>query len=195
MKIVFATQNQNKINEVKNMFPDFMDVLGLADLNCVEELPETTKTLEGNAIQKAQYIHQKYGLNCFSDDTGLEVEALNGEPGVYSARYAGSEKSSEDNMELLLRKLGDSENRNAQFRTVIALIVDNNLTTFEGIVKGKIRNRKSGDGGFGYDPIFVPENNDKTFAEMSTIQKNFYSHRAKALKKMVTFLNSLQRKQ
>jgi len=195
MKIVFATQNQNKISEVQNVLPDFFDILGLADMNCFEELPETSNTLQGNAIQKAQYIYQKYNVNCFSDDTGLEVEALDGEPGVFSARYAGAEKSSENNMNLLLSKLENVDNRAAQFRTVIALILDSELYTFEGIVKGEIRNEKSGNAGFGYDPIFVPENCGMTFAEMSTTQKNNYSHRARAFEKMVAFLNSLQLKQ
>lgn len=189
MKLVFATGNINKAEEVRSMLPQGTELLTLKDLELKEDIPETSPTLEGNAIQKANYIVEHFGLDCFADDTGLEVFTLDNEPGVYSARYAGEQKNSDDNMNLLLEKLKGSSNRSARFRTVIALYLKGEMHTFEGIVNGTIIEEKRGDQGFGYDPIFVPEGCTRTFAQMSMDEKNTVSHRARAFTKMYNFLN------
>ena len=188
MKLVFATNNKNKIKEIKHLLNNSLEILSLEDINCFEDIPETSDTIEGNAIQKAQYVYENYGYNCFADDTGLEIEALNGEPGIYSARYAGEEKNPEMNMNKVLDKLKNVSNRNARFKTVIALIVDGKTTCFEGIVEGEITHTKSGSEGFGYDPIFMPKGYNKTYSEMSLDIKNTMSHRAIATKKLIAFL-------
>jgi XTP/dITP diphosphohydrolase len=190
MKLVFATHNHNKAKEIQSLVPEGITIVTLDDLQCNEDIPETAPTLEGNAIQKAEYIVNQFNLNVFADDTGLEIKALNGEPGVISARYAGEQRDANQNMELVLEKLNGIENRNAQFRTVIALYLDGEMHLFEGIVTGKIRTTKTGEEGFGYDPIFEPENCGKTFAEMDLIEKNRMSHRARALEKMIAFLTA-----
>jgi XTP/dITP diphosphohydrolase len=189
MKIVFATQNQHKIKEIQKIMPDGITIIGLDEIGCKEDIPETQPTIAGNALQKAEYIANNYGVNCFADDTGLEVFALNGEPGVYSARYAGPEKNAQNNMDLLLQKLADKADRSARFVTVIALIIDGKSTIFEGEVQGSIRTSKQGDQGFGYDPIFEPEQCGRTFAEMSLDEKNTRSHRARAVQKMIDYLS------
>ena len=191
MKLVFSTGNLNKANEIKSMLPEDTELLTLKDLDLEDDIPETASTLEGNAKLKAKYVVEHYNLDCFADDTGLEVYCLNNEPGVLSARYAGEQKSSEDNIKLLLSRLIEKNDRKARFRTVIALHLDGNLHTFEGIVEGKIIHEKRGEKGFGYDPIFVPDGYDITFAEMSLNEKNMISHRAKAFAKMIEFLNTL----
>lgn len=191
MKIVFATNNKHKLEEIRDILGNDIEVLSLADIGCHDDIPETSPTLEGNALQKARYIHERYGTDCFADDTGLEVDALGGEPGVLSARYAGGEgHDSEANMAKLLSKLGGNTNRRARFRTVIALITgsDNRETLFEGIVNGEIIGERRGGEGFGYDPIFRPEGYDKTFAELGGDIKNKISHRAKAVKKLAEHL-------
>lgn len=190
MKLIFATQNQNKAKEIQQMLPDSIQVLTLKDLNCLEDIPETASTLEGNASLKSAYVVENFNVNCFADDTGLEIEALNGEPGVLSARYSGIEKDSNANMDLVLNKLDGENNRRARFRTVISLVLDGQEFLFEGIVNGTIRHSKSGTDGFGYDPIFQPDGYDITFAEMSLEEKNKISHRGKAVKKLVDFLSS-----
>ncbi|WP_378175620.1 non-canonical purine NTP diphosphatase [Aquimarina sp. SS2-1] len=189
MKLVFATNNLNKLKEVQVLIPSYIQLLSLADIGCTEDIPETSPTIEGNAIQKAEYIKKKFGYDCFADDTGLEVEALDGAPGVYSARYAGQAKDANANMNKLLDNLKGKENRKAQFKTVIALIINGNLETFTGICKGMITKEKKGDQGFGYDPIFLPEGFKKTFAELPLKEKNTVSHRAKAVKILVEVLN------
>lgn len=188
LKLVFATNNQNKLKEVQAMLTNFK-IVSLAEINCFDEIPETAETLEGNAILKANFITEKYGLNCFADDTGLEVEALNNEPGVYSARYAGEENNAEGNMKKLLLELGNNHNRKAQFRTAVALNINGKQYIFEGICKGAILKEKQGEKGFGYDPIFMPESFNKSFAEMDMNEKGSVSHRGKAIEKLVTFLN------
>lgn len=192
MKIVFATNNKNKLAEIRDMLGDKIEVMSLADINCHEDIPETADTLEENALQKARYVFDKYGMSCFADDTGLEVDALGGEPGVYSARYAGGEgHDSEANMAKLMQKLGDNDNRKARFRTVIALITgsgDDVVKLFEGVAEGDIIREKRGGEGFGYDPIFRPEGYDKTFAELGHEIKNKISHRARAVQKLVEYL-------
>jgi XTP/dITP diphosphohydrolase len=187
--IIFATANKNKLKEAKALLKSDIIIKSLTDIAFNEDIPETENTLEGNALLKAKFIAQKFNCNCFADDTGLEIVALNGEPGVYSARYAGEQKNSEDNMQKVLEKLEGKDNRQAQFRTVIALILDGKEHLFEGVVKGKITKEKRGAEGFGYDPIFIPEGYDKTFAEMTLEEKNKLSHRAIALNKMVDFLS------
>lgn len=189
MQLVFATNNSNKIKEVQKLMPSHIKLLSLKDIGCIEDIPETQNTIDGNAIQKANYVKKKYDYDCFADDTGLEVEALDGEPGVYSARYAGEQRNSVDNMNLLLNNLEDKTNRKAQFKTVIALHLNNELKTFTGICKGKITQEKHGDKGFGYDPIFKAEGYKQTFAEMSLEEKNKIGHRGKAVRQLVTFLN------
>jgi len=191
MKLVFSTGNLNKANEIKSMLPEDTELLTLKDLDLEDDIPETAPTLEGNAKLKAKYVVEHYNIDCFADDTGLEVYCLNNEPGVLSARYAGEQKSNEDNIKLLLSRLIEKNDRRARFRTVIALHLDGNLHTFEGIVEGKIIHEKRGEKGFGYDPIFVPDGYDITFAEMSLNEKNMISHRAKAFAKMIEFLNAL----
>ena len=188
-KLVFATNNAHKLEEIASILGDKIELLSLKDIHCDADIPETADTLEGNAIQKAEYIHQHYGMDCFADDTGLEVEALNGAPGIYSARYAGEGHDSEANMKKLLENMQDKENRKAQFRTAICLIMDGETHLFEGIVKGEIIKEKKGGAGFGYDPIFVPEGYDLTFAELGNDIKNTISHRAKAVEKLCNFLN------
>ncbi|MBQ4821310.1 non-canonical purine NTP diphosphatase [Aquimarina sp. MMG016] len=190
MKLVFATNNLNKLKEVQVLMPSHIQLLSLSDINCTEDIPETSDTIEGNAIQKAQYIKEKYGYECFADDTGLEVEAINGDPGVYSARYAGPEKDADNNMNKLLQELKGQVNRDAQFKTVIALELNNELKTFTGICKGTITQDKQGDGGFGYDPIFLPKGYTKTFAELSLAEKNRIGHRGKAVQQLIKFLNN-----
>lgn len=190
IKLVFATNNKNKIKEIKQLLNNSLELLSLEDVGCLEDIPETADTIEGNAVQKAQYVYEKYGYNCFADDTGLEIDALNGEPGVYSARYAGEQKNAEDNMMKVLTKLEGLENRSAQFKTVIALIVDGKVTCFEGIVKGEITTERSGNEGFGYDPIFKPKGYDVSYAEMNLELKNEISHRAIATKKLIQFLKN-----
>lgn len=191
MKLVFATNNKHKLQEVRDILGDRVEVLSLADINCHDDIPETADTLQGNAIMKAQYIYQKYGVDCFADDTGLEVEALNGAPGVYSARYAGDGHDSEANMNKLLQNLTGENNRRAQFRTVIALIIKGEENTFDGIVKGEITEEKRGDSGFGYDPIFIPEGFSKSFAQMTNDEKNCISHRFRATEKLNDYLKRI----
>lgn len=190
MKLVFATNNKNKILEVQSMLPSTIEIVSLESIGCHEEIPETADTIEENAIMKANYISQNYGYDCFADDTGLEVEALNGAPGVYSARYAGEQRSAEDNMNKLLENLEDKTNRNAQFKTVIALNVKGKQHLFTGIAKGTITKEKSGKQGFGYDPIFQPEGFQETFAQLSIEQKGKISHRGKATQQLITFLKN-----
>ena len=189
MQLVFATNNLNKLKEVQSLIPNNIKLLSLTDIGCVEDVPETRDTIEGNAIQKAAYIKEHYGYDCFADDTGLIVEALNGEPGVYSARYAGEQRSSEDNIQKILKNLKNVSNRNAQFKTVIALQFQGKQHLFTGICKGEITLAKAGDQGFGYDPIFKAEGYDKTFAEISLQEKNQIGHRGKAVQLLVQFLN------
>ena len=205
-KIVFATNNQHKLEEIRSILGEEFEVLSLSDIGCHEDIPETSDTLEGNAMQKAQYVFDKYGYACFADDTGLEVEALGGEPGIYSARYAALDgddsisHDSEANMAKLLRKLEGIENRKARFRTVIALITNaplpfgegmgERLQLFEGIVNGSIIKERRGGEGFGYDPIFQPEGYYKTFAELGNEVKNHISHRARAVQKLANYLKS-----
>jgi XTP/dITP diphosphohydrolase len=188
MQLVFASNNKNKINEIQLLLPETIQILSLEDIGCLEEIPETADTIEGNAILKANYVTEKFGYNCFADDTGLEVEALNGEPGVYSARYAGEQKDANDNMDKLLDNLKDKSNRNAQFKTVFALNFDGKQTLFTGIIKGKIIEEKIGTNGFGYDPIFVADGYTKTFAELTMVEKSTISHRGLAVKQLVDFL-------
>lgn len=191
MKIVFATNNKHKIEEVKKILPPDIELLTLFDIGCDEDLPETGNTFEQNAAQKARYIHDKYGYDCFADDSGLEVEALHGRPGVYSARYAGSNSSSAANVNKLLSELNLEENRKAKFRTVIALMIGEETSYFEGEIKGEITLRERGNNGFGYDPVFVPEGFHVTFAEMAPELKNKISHRAIAVKSLADYLKSI----
>lgn len=193
MKIVFATNNSHKLEEIRQILGKSIEVLSLADINCHEDIPETAPTIEGNAMMKARYVYDKYGTPCFADDTGLEVEALDGAPGVYSARYAGSEgHDSEANMRKLLHELEGKENRRAQFRTVIALIEQKDgkpvTHTFEGKIEGHISDEKRGTSGFGYDPIFVPEGYEQSFAELGNEIKNKISHRARAVARLAEYL-------
>lgn len=188
MKLVFASNNPNKIKEIQQMLPESITILSLEDIGCTEDIPETAETIEGNAILKANYVTEKYGYDCFADDTGLEVEALNGEPGVYSARYAGEQKNADDNMDKLLLNLKNKDNRKAQFKTVIALNLNNNQYLFSGIVKGNITTIKTGTQGFGYDPIFVAEKDTRTFAQLSLDEKAKISHRGIAVKQLILFL-------
>ena len=188
MKLVFATNNKHKLQEVRDIVGDRVEVLSLADIGCYDDIPETADTLQGNALIKARHIYEKYGFDCFADDTGLEVEALDGAPGVYSARYAGEECDSEANMRKLLENLTGKTNRNAQFRTVIALIINGEEMLFNGIVKGSIATEKNGDSGFGYDPIFVPEGHSASFAQMSSEMKNSMSHRFRATQQLSDYL-------
>ena len=191
MDLIFATNNEHKLREIKLIIGDKINLLSLKDINCYEDIPETGATLEANASQKAFYIFKKYGKNCFADDTGLEIAALNGEPGVYSARYAGENKDAEKNMQKVLEKLQGKEDRKARFRTVISLVIDGREKLFEGIVEGEIIEAPRGTQGFGYDPIFVPEGYDKTFAELGDDVKNQISHRAKAVEKLAEYLKTL----
>lgn len=188
MQLVFASNNKNKILEIQRMLPDSIQILSLESIGCHEEIPETATTIEGNAILKANYVTQKYGYDCFADDTGLEVDALNGEPGVFSARYAGEQRNADDNMSKLLGALSDATDRSAQFRTVIALNSDGKQYLFTGIARGEITLEKTGNQGFGYDPIFKPAQHLETFAELSIEIKNKISHRGKATRQLIDFL-------
>lgn len=192
MKFVFATNNRHKLQEVRDIMGSKAKILSMNDIGCNDDIPETADTLEGNALIKARYIYDKYKINCFADDTGLEVEALNGEPGIYSARYAGDSHDSEANMRKLLHNLTGEKNRNAQFRTVIALIINGEEILFNGIVKGTITEEKMGGSGFGYDPIFIPEGYSESFAQMSNDEKNRISHRFRATKQLCEYLETLQ---
>jgi len=187
-KLVFATNNAHKLSEVRAILEPEYSIVSLAELNCFDDIPETAETLNGNALLKAKYIHDKFGLDCFADDTGLEVEALGGEPGVYSARYAGDANCAHENMCKVLDKLGENTNRAACFRTVIALIHGDETTYFEGRIDGTIATQPRGDNGFGYDPIFVPVGYMVSFAQLNSEQKNKISHRALAVQKLVGFL-------
>jgi XTP/dITP diphosphohydrolase len=187
-KLVFATNNAHKLSEVRAILEPAFSIISLADLNCAEDIPETADTLEGNALLKAQYIYDKFGLDCFADDTGLEVDALNGAPGVYSARFAGENHDAKKNMEKVLSMLGNNTNRKACFRTVIALIQGGETNYFEGKIEGHILHQPRGNSGFGYDPIFVAENQSVSFAELSAEEKNLISHRALAVQKLVEYL-------
>ena len=189
MKLIFATNNLNKLAEIRELAPNDINILSLDDINCVNELPETKDTLEGNAMQKADFIFRKFGFNCFADDTGLEIEALNGEPGVYSARYASLISDANKNISKVLSKLQNKKNRRAQFRTVIALIINGKKYYFEGKCKGHITTHTIGEKGFGYDPIFIPNGFDNTFAQMSKRDKNLISHRGNAVRKLIEFLS------
>jgi len=188
MQIVFATNNENKLREIRNILGNSFSLLSLGDLNIRDDIPENETTLEGNALQKARYIHRLLNMNVFADDTGLEIEALNGLPGVNSARFAGESKNSDANIDKALQMMGSTSNRMARFRTVIALIMDDREYLFEGIIKGKIISERRGKEGFGYDPVFVPQGRDLTFAEMPLAEKNRISHRAKAFMKLRNFL-------
>ncbi|UII33400.1 non-canonical purine NTP diphosphatase [Fulvivirga ulvae] len=190
MEICFATNNTNKINEIKRLLPSHIRLVSLADIGCDEELREDQKTLEGNSHQKADYVYKNYKVSCFADDTGLEVFALDGEPGVRSARYAGEIRSNEDNINLLLKNLEGSENRKAQFRTVVTLILNGKVRQFEGIVRGEIIKERIGTDGFGYDPVFIPKGYDKTFAQMNIEEKNLISHRGIAIRKLIEYLST-----
>lgn len=191
MKLVFATNNPNKLKEVQEMLSDHIQLLSLKDIGCFEDIAETATTLEGNAKIKADHVTKNYGYDCFADDTGLEVNSLNGEPGVYSARYGGLPRSAENNMNKLLKNLEDKTDRSAQFRTIVTLNLEGKSYDFEGICKGEILHHRQGDGGFGYDPIFQPEGYQETFAQMSSEEKNKISHRGLAIQKLVKFLNAM----
>ncbi len=188
MKLVFATHNPHKLKEIKKLLPNSIELLSLDDINCTEEIPETAQTLKENSLLKAKYVYEKYKLNCFADDSGLESEALHGAPGVYSARYAGDQKNDEDNNQKLLSELKNEKNRYACFRTVITLIIDGKEHFFEGVIRGEILHEKLGANGFGYDSLFKPKGVGKTFAQMTIEEKTKISHRAEAVNKLVDFL-------
>ena len=192
MELVFATHNLNKFKEVKALMPAGWELLNLDDIGCFDDIPETAKTIEGNAILKAEYVKKNYGYDCFADDTGLEVAALNGAPGVHSARYAGPENDAKMNMRKLLAEMKDISNREARFRTTIAFIRGDSLELFNGICNGTIMSEPAGESGFGYDPIFLPDGYSETFAEMSMTQKGEISHRALAIKKLISYLSKEQ---
>ena len=187
--LVFATNNLHKLEEVRDILGGSFRIASLKEIGCTDDIPETADTLDGNALQKARYVKDKFGYDCFADDTGLEVEALGGAPGVFSARYAGPGHDSEANMQKLLKDLEGKTNRQAQFRTVVALLLDGEEYTFEGIVRGTILTERRGTAGFGYDPVFVPEGYAETFAEMGSEEKNRISHRARAVQKLADFLH------
>jgi XTP/dITP diphosphohydrolase len=191
MKLVFATNNKHKLEEMRAILGGKVELLSLADIDCHDDIPETADTLEGNALIKARYIYDKYGCSCFADDTGLEVDALGGEPGVYSARYAGENNDSEANMRKLLQNLTGKSERSAQFRTVIALIIEGEELLFDGIVRGRISEERMGSAGFGYDPIFVPDGYEESFAQMAAEQKNAISHRSRAASALNDYLETL----
>ena len=191
IKLVFATNNEHKLTEIKKMLNNKFELISLNEIGCTDDIPETADTLEGNASQKARYIFEKYGVNCFADDTGLEVEALGMAPGVYSARYAGPQRSSDDNMQKLLFELREIKNRKARFRTAISLIINGKETLFEGIVDGNILTEGKGEKGFGYDPIFQPLGYEQSFAEMALTEKNEISHRGRAVAKLISYLNNI----
>ena len=193
MKIVFATNNPNKLEEIQSLIPKEIEIISLKEIGCNEDIPETGDTLEANAFQKAHYIKDNFNYDCFADDTGLEIDELNGDPGVYSARYAGPERNANANMNKVLNELKGKKNRKAQFRTAIALILKGEEHLFEGKVEGYISKDKQGNEGFGYDPIFIPENNIRSFAQMSMQEKGAISHRGRAVKKLVTYLNNLSK--
>ena len=193
MKIVFATNNPNKLKEIQSLIPKEIEIISLKEIGCNEDIPETGDTLEANAFQKAHYIKDNFNYDCFADDTGLEIDELNGDPGVYSARYAGPERNANANMNKVLNELKGKKNRKAQFRTAIALILEGEEHLFEGKVEGYISKDKQGNEGFGYDPIFIPENNIRSFAQMSMQEKGAISHRGRAVKKLVTYLNNLSK--
>lgn len=192
MKLVFATNNQHKLHEIQHLLGDSIELLSLNDIGCLEDIPENQPTIEGNAAEKSFYVYNKYGYNCFADDTGLEIEALNGEPGVYSARYAGDEKNPQKNIELVLSKLNKIKNRKARFKTVISLVIDGREMQFEGIVDGEILEERRGVTGFGYDPVFKPVESTLSFAEMSLSEKNKISHRGRATQKLIEYLTHLK---
>lgn len=187
-KLVFATNNPHKLRELREILGEQFELLSLNDIGCADDIPETGDTLEANAAQKSFYIWDRYHINCFADDTGLEIDALNGEPGVYSARYAGEAKDARENVKKVLREMNGENNRTARFRTVISLIIDGKETQFDGIVEGEILTETRGDAGFGYDPIFLPEGKQKAFAEMEADEKNDISHRGRAVAKLVDYL-------
>ncbi len=189
MQLVFASNNKNKIKEIQALVSDSIQIISLEDIGCTEDIPETAETIEGNAILKANYITSNYGYNCFADDTGLEVEALNGAPGVYSARYAGEQKDANDNMDKLLLELKDKSNRKANFKTVICLNLNGTQQLFTGIINGKIIDEKIGTNGFGYDPIFIAEGHQKTFAQLTLEEKAHISHRGIAIAQLIAFLS------
>lgn len=190
--LVFATNNLHKLQEIRDIVGDGYEVRSLADIGCHEEIPETADTIRGNAIMKARYVAEKYGVDCFADDTGLEVEALGGAPGVHTARYASSQgHDSMANMQLLLRNLEGKTNRKARFVTCIALVEDGNVTTFEGICPGTILETMEGEGGFGYDPVFRPDGSESTFASMTADAKNAVSHRGRATRQLIDYLNKI----
>lgn len=189
MKLVFATHNKNKFTEVKAMLPHHIELLSLDDIGCNEDIEETADTIEGNAILKANYVRDNYNLDCFADDTGLEVESLNNEPGVYSARYAGESNNSEANMQKLLKNLEGKNDRSARFKTAIALAMNHSEIMFLGICEGEIIKELRGDSGFGYDPVFQPKGFDKTFAEMTLTQKSEIGHRGKAMRQLINYLS------
>ena len=189
MQLVFASNNKNKIKEIQALVSDTIQIISLEDIGCTEDIPETAETIEGNAILKANYITSNYGYDCFADDTGLEVDALNGAPGVYSARYAGEQKNANDNMDKLLLELKDKSNRKANFKTVICLNLNGTQQLFTGIINGKIIDEKIGTNGFGYDPIFIAEGHQKTFAQLTLEEKAHISHRGIAVAQLIAFLS------
>jgi XTP/dITP diphosphohydrolase len=191
MKLVFATNNPHKLQELNHLLGNSFELLSLADILCEDDIPENQPTIEGNAAEKSFYIWNKYHLNCFADDTGLEIDALNGEPGVYSARYAGEEKSAAKNIDLVLKRMSEIKHRNARFKTVISLVIDGCEIQFEGLVDGKILEEKRGSTGFGYDPIFKPDESSLSFAEMTMDEKGKISHRGRAVQKLVAYLSQL----
>jgi XTP/dITP diphosphohydrolase len=190
IRLCFATNNAHKLEEVQAMMPEHLEIVSLKDIGCMQELPENQRTIEGNALEKAQFIFEKFGIDCFADDTGLEVDSLGGEPGVDTAHYAGPERDAQKNMDLLLKNLQGKANRNARFKTVFALFWQGEMYSFEGLVKGRISTEKKGDQGFGYDPIFIPEGFSESFAELGSEIKNRLSHRAAATKQLVAFLGN-----
>ncbi len=190
-KLTFVTGNPHKVEEVNSLIKDKFEITGLKDLGFSEEIPETSDSIQGNAIQKAKFIFDRFEINCFAEDTGLEVDFLGGQPGIHTARYAGPARDANENMDLLLKNLADAPNREAQFRTVVALYLEGELHCFEGIVRGKISMKKTGSAGFGYDPIFIPNDYQQTFAELSSEIKNKISHRGKAVQKLISFLSKI----
>ena len=193
MRIVFATNNPNKLKEIQSLIPKEIEIISLKEIGCTEDIPETGDSLEANAFQKAHYIKENYNYDCFADDTGLEIDELNGAPGVYSARYAGPEKNADANMTKILNELKGKKNRKAKFRTAIALTLNNEEHLFEGEINGHIGDVKQGNKGFGYDPIFIPEYDTRSFAQMSMQEKGANSHRGRAVKKLVAYLNKISK--
>ncbi|MFC4817588.1 MULTISPECIES: non-canonical purine NTP diphosphatase [unclassified Flavobacterium] len=191
MQLVFASNNKNKIKEIQQLVPSHIKVVSLEDIGCFVDIPETATTIEGNALLKANYVTEHFGYPCFADDSGLEIDALNGEPGVYSARYAGPQRSDEDNMNKVLSLLENETNRKANFKTVIALNINGEQHQFTGIINGTIMTEKKGNNGFGYDPIFTADGYSKTFAELTLEEKSAISHRGKAVKSLISYLESL----